>query len=129
MLPMNILDACSELRVEQVELLLAAGADVNQADNSGFTPLIAASHWGRVSVVKLLLAAPGIDVNKAANDGLTPLEASIRRNHFEVKRLIEGWLERRENERIQIRRLPLPSEVIRDVIFPMTGHYYQYVKM
>jgi len=75
------------------------------------------------------LAAPGIDVNQASNDNETPLQVSIRRNHFEVKRLIEGWLERRENERIQIRRLPLPLEVIRDVIFPMTGHYHQYVKM
>jgi ankyrin repeat protein len=41
------------------EVLLAAGADVNQADELGITPLMAAASQGRPEVVKLLLDRAG----------------------------------------------------------------------
>ena len=43
--------------VEVVKTLLAAGAEVDKADNDGETPLYGASHNGHVEVVKTLLAA------------------------------------------------------------------------
>src|SRR5690554_7166364 len=50
-----------------VRLLLAAGADVNSEDNSGYTPVIHAAENGHLSVVRALLAA-GANVN-VSQDG------------------------------------------------------------
>ena len=82
------LSACREGRVEDLRLLLAAGADVNKADNDGDTPLWIASSQGDVEVVKLLLAAPGIDVNLANNNGATPLFTASQEGRAEVVKLL-----------------------------------------
>ena len=84
------LSACREGRVEDLRLLLAAGADVNQAHNNGRTPLYWASRNGKTEVVKLLLAAPGIDVNQANNNGFTPLSIASVKGHAEVVKLLLG---------------------------------------
>ena len=47
-----------------VKALIAAGADVNKADNYGWLPLWLADYNGHEAVVKALIAA-GADVNKA----------------------------------------------------------------
>ena len=139
-----------------VKMLLAVGADVNQAEEDGRTPLFTASWEGHVEVVKLLLAAPGIDVNQADNGyGRTPLYSASRRNNARIvslllhadadpylannnglrpidvargraRRILERWL--RSRERILANRLTvLPHHVIRDKIKPHIGHYHQYV--
>ena len=54
-----------------VRELLDRGADVNKADEGGWTPLHEASYKGNVEVARLLLDRGG-DVNKAANNGKTP---------------------------------------------------------
>jgi len=71
-----------------VKMLLAVGADVNQAEEDGRTPLFTASWEGHVEVVKLLLAAPGIDVNLANNNGWTPLYWASRNGKTEVVKLL-----------------------------------------
>ncbi|MBQ8517950.1 MAG: ankyrin repeat domain-containing protein [Akkermansia sp.] len=62
--------------------------DVNQTDESGYTPLLLASRWGNSSCVKLLLNAPGIDINKAVDDGETPLYKAAAGGHSACVRLL-----------------------------------------
>ena len=58
--------------------LLAAGADINQEDDFGWTALIHASASGRTTVVKLLLVA-GADVDYMAKNDLTALMIVVSR--------------------------------------------------
>ena len=57
---------------EVVRALVAAGADLNKADNEGYTPLYIASQEGQLPVVQCLVTA-GADINQAADKGRTPL--------------------------------------------------------
>jgi ankyrin repeat protein len=51
---------------------LARGADVNAADDGGFTPLMAACAYGRPERAELLLSH-GADVNRRCKNGYTAL--------------------------------------------------------
>ena len=61
---------------DSVCTLLAAGADVNIANNNGETPLFAASFKGHTDIVRALIAA-GADVNIATVRGRKPLDVAI----------------------------------------------------
>uniref|UniRef100_A0A158Q7B9 Poly [ADP-ribose] polymerase n=1 Tax=Elaeophora elaphi TaxID=1147741 RepID=A0A158Q7B9_9BILA len=64
-------------RLDCVRALLAAGANISQADDSGLVPLHNASSFGHVDVVKILLEN-GADINVSDHWGFTPLhEAAI----------------------------------------------------
>jgi ankyrin repeat protein len=53
------------------------GADVNQGDNDGCTPVYIAAMMGHLSVVQCLVKELGADVNQATNQGCyTPLHAA-----------------------------------------------------
>ena len=52
--------------------MIAHNANVDQADNEGHTPLIAASMNGHIEVVKLLIDN-NATVNQANDKGYTPL--------------------------------------------------------
>ena len=82
-------DAARQGDSKAVKTLIAAGADVNQADERGVTPLYIAAAKGRVAVVKELLAA-GADANQARTDnGETPLFVAAANGHLSiVKKLI-----------------------------------------
>ena len=57
---------------EMAELLLTHGAEVNQPNANGGTPLLSAASWGRPDVVEFLLAH-GADISLRYKNGSTPL--------------------------------------------------------
>jgi len=59
--------AVSHGRLDLVQLLLEAGADVNVQDEDGSTALMCASEHGHVELVKLLLSQANCDANIADN--------------------------------------------------------------
>ena len=94
----ELIRACYFGSLEEVKQLLAKGADVNTASQTGVTPLLAASKSGpptqpdregdRFEIVKLLLAK-GADVNRAGNDGVTPLLGASYKGYSQIVDLLE----------------------------------------
>ena len=62
--------------VEIVEILLAAGANPNSADNNGWTALMHAAKIGSANTTRILIKA-GADVNAANADGETALDIAL----------------------------------------------------
>jgi len=89
---------CWEGNLDEVKAALHRGADVNHAGDDGRRlPLIEASQWGHLAVVRLLLAQEGVDVNRADDYGDTPLQVALNCQQLEVVTLLEaagavgGW--------------------------------------
>ena len=70
---MDIFEATRKGNIGRIEELLASGADVNQQDSWGNTPLHCASAGRRRKVVALRLIEAGARVNQQNNYGETPL--------------------------------------------------------
>jgi ankyrin repeat protein len=79
--------------VELVEMLIENGADVDDRDVHGYTPLLLAIQAGHTDIAKVLIAG-GADVNaRAVNDGgedVTPLYLSIILGHGLTESLLRG---------------------------------------
>jgi ankyrin repeat protein len=65
-------------------LVTEAGADVNQPQNEGCTPLSIAAQQGKLAVVTCLAKELGADVNQANHEGSTPLCIATRNGHMSV---------------------------------------------
>ncbi len=79
----------SYIEKDLMELLIAAGADVNSVDSKGYTPLQWAVVGGSSNdIVELLLAATGIDVNKSDSDGWTALYRAASNGYTETAKLL-----------------------------------------
>ncbi|MBK5199226.1 MAG: quinoprotein dehydrogenase-associated putative ABC transporter substrate-binding protein [Methyloceanibacter sp.] len=75
--------------LDRVKFLVSKGADVNQPDNQGWTPLLSAARQRHDDMVKVLLEL-GADPNLAKSDGTTPLIAAANRDHVpSIKVLLE----------------------------------------
>ncbi len=74
-------------RRELVELLLRGGADPNQPDNLGMTPLMYASTFGATEIVKLLVES-GADVRTATDDGQDALYFAMSRDRPDLVRYL-----------------------------------------
>jgi quinoprotein dehydrogenase-associated probable ABC transporter substrate-binding protein len=75
--------------LDRVKFVVGKGADVNQPDNQGWTPLISAARQRHDDMIKLLIEL-GADVNLAKSDGTTPLIAAASRDHVpSIKVLLE----------------------------------------
>lgn len=87
-LPSPLLLAAHNDRAEVVELLLAAGADVNLANPNQVVPIAMASKKGLGRIVSRLVSA-GAEVNvPRLSDGVTPLHRAAMRGHLEVVELL-----------------------------------------
>ena len=87
----GLLEAARDGDAKVVRALIEAGADVNEADAAGETPLFRAAGEGHEAVVKALIEA-GADVAKGASDGTTPVCVAASRGHeLTVKALIECY--------------------------------------
>ena len=82
---MSLLDASKRGLLEVVRRRLREGADPNNADNTGYTPLYWAIDSGHVEVVRELLQK-GADPNQAIDNGETPLHWASFGGHVEVVR-------------------------------------------
>jgi ankyrin repeat protein len=84
----SIRDAAYNGNIETVKQAIAAGADVNEKDNIGLTPLHSAARKGHKEIIELLIAA-GADVNaKDKIDGYVPLHLAATKGHKEVVELL-----------------------------------------
>ena len=78
--------AASKAKPELLELLLAAGADTDARDDSGFTPLARAAFYGKLDNAGVFLKH-GADINTREAQGYTPLLAAAARGRCE-----DGWV-------------------------------------
>ncbi|PHZ12613.1 ankyrin, partial [Rhizopus microsporus ATCC 52813] len=71
-----------------VQTLLDLGADPNEKDYAGWTPLHEAALRGQIDVIKLLIKH-GADVNARGGEELdTPLHDATENNHCDVVELL-----------------------------------------
>ena len=83
----KLAEAAKENNTELIELLLAAGANVNSKDNNGNTPLTQAAKNGSKESMKLLLTA-GANANLVDNKGYSPLAQAAENGHIECVKLL-----------------------------------------
>ena len=76
MTSVSMANAIINQRDDWVEQLIQNGADVNQVDEYGFTPIIQAAIVDNVKIAKLLLAAQA-DVNQTDMVGSTALHWAV----------------------------------------------------
>ena len=94
--------------------LLEQGADINQTNSAGDTPLYVASEMGNVEVVKILLEK-GADINKANIDGQTPLMMAVGMGHEEV---VEALLEYGANVNAKTNEGYTAFDMLYEDVFP-----------
>lgn len=73
---------------EAVWYALDRGADINVADEKGWTPLMHAAVDGRFAVVKVLLAR-GADRNRVSNNGETAIALARKKDNTGIVKLLE----------------------------------------
>lgn len=78
-----LLYAARDGRLESARLLLAAGADINQADANGITPLLSALINNHPAVARFLIDR-GADLNATDWYGRTPLWAAIEARNMDI---------------------------------------------
>jgi hypothetical protein len=87
MAELQIIEAVKEGDIARVKELISSGADINQQDEQGWTPLNFAVGKGDLAIVKLLLEK-GADVFQTGRDHRTPYMIALAASHLETARLL-----------------------------------------
>lgn len=84
---LQLIEAVKTGNLAKAEELLKSGADVNQQDEQGWTPLNYAAGKGNLDAVQLLLGA-GADVFRVGRDQRTPYKIALAAGRIEVVKLL-----------------------------------------
>ena len=84
---LNFMGACGEGNIERVNNLLKAGANPNQTNDYGNSPLIWTVYKSHFEIAKLLLKA-GADPNFVDGWESTPIYWAVRRDQTEMVKLL-----------------------------------------
>jgi ankyrin repeat protein len=79
----DIFEAIHTINIVSLNVLLAEGAEIDEADENGNTPLMLASKVGNPRMVKIILAHQP-DVNKRNNDGYTALMIASEQGQIHI---------------------------------------------
>ncbi|MBT3350787.1 MAG: hypothetical protein HOJ95_02070 [Nitrospinaceae bacterium] len=82
-----LIDAAQGGKLQAVNILIQAGADLNVKDKDNFTPLIWAAHKKHASIVKALIKA-NADLNQKTDLGDTALIWAVRNDDSEIANLL-----------------------------------------
>lgn len=82
-----LMNGAARGHITVVQLLLAAGAEIDQEFPADTTALSEAAYWGRTEVVKLLISA-GADINSTNSSGWTPIMKTLAWNSTEVLQIL-----------------------------------------
>ena len=85
---LQLIDAVKTGQLAKVDEALNAGADIQQQDEQGWTPLNWAAGSGSVEIVGLLLNR-GADVFRTGQDQRTPYMIAVAAKHIDVARLLK----------------------------------------
>jgi len=78
-------DAIMNENIDEVQLQLDAGADVNEENSIGYTPLHYAAGVGRIDILELLIEhGANINATDSSNKGATPLDYAHWKGQTEV---------------------------------------------
>ena len=86
----NLLVAAEKGDAEAVRAELTAGADINQADEDGWSALHLAAHNARIEALEALIAQPAIDVNSRNKWKSTPLSLAAAKGHYDCIQALVG---------------------------------------
>lgn len=84
-----LLDAARDGNLEQVTVMIREGANVNQADESGYTPLMWAARYNYQEIAEQLIKA-GAQIGVKNNDGLTAVQIAARFDNFKLSDFIKN---------------------------------------
>ena len=104
----QLLEASEKGDINMVKQLIREGADVNNANNYGYTPLMWANTRGHLEIVKYLMEQ-GANVNQADIDGWTPLIWASRNGHLEIVK----YLVSQGADYSSIKNQPIFQEIIK----------------
>lgn len=83
----QLFEAIEKGNLSDVSNAIKNGANINEQDKNGNTPLNKASQNGHLEIVKFLIKY-GADVNKSGNDGWTPLHGASHNGHLEIVKFL-----------------------------------------
>jgi len=86
----NLMVAAEKGDAQAVRAELAAGADVNQTDEGGWSALHLAAHNARIAVLEALISHPAIDINSRNKWKSTPLSLAAAKGHFDCIQALAG---------------------------------------
>jgi ankyrin repeat protein len=100
---MELINAVKAADLAAVNGLIGSGADVNQQDEQGWTPLNWAAGKGEIEIVKLLVES-GADVFKVGRDQRTPYMIALAAGRVDAARFLRQAEDNHPGEKLERRQ-------------------------